>query len=280
MTEPRVQGDLASFISSNRLRTGPWDDTTWMAPGAAPLVLNSMSGADIQCHLVMPDPPNKEKLLDPFGVAPADRTYPAMKTFAELQTITISSARSVSGVRRLGEVHTTGYVRGGRTIAGTLVFTTFSRDVFAEFYQISGYDNFSDPSAPFFVDQIPPFHILMTAHNEYGVSAQCALINVELTNFGTTLSIHDIIVESTYSYVAQFYYPFVQDYYAFDKLARGARLNIDAPASGDMNRGGAPTTNEEVSAGVSTKEDAVDVALVDSIVRRLSTRSFPWRVTS
>ena len=67
-----------------------------------------------------------------------------------------------------------------------MVFTTFTRDVFAEFYRVSGYDNFTDPTAPFFVDQIPQFHIMISAANEYGLHAQAALINVTLTNFGTT----------------------------------------------------------------------------------------------
>jgi len=168
---------------------------------------------------------------------PEEYDLPAMKTFAELQTLTISSARSVFGVRRLGEHHVHQYTRGARTIAGSMIFTTFTRDVFAEFYRVSGYDNFTDPTAPFFVDQIPPFHLLISAANEYGLHAQAALINVNLTNFGTTMSVHDLQLESTYTYVAQFFFPFIQDYRAFNLAAFQGMNGISRPLSSEITRG-------------------------------------------
>lgn len=221
------------------LRNGPFDDASFLTRdgSANRLVLNSFTGVDITCHLVMPKPPQQDRVVAELGMNPEEYDLPAMKTFAELQTLTISSARSVFGVRRLGEHHVHKYTRGARTIAGTMVFTTFTRDVFAEFYRVSGYDNFTDPSAPFFVDQIPPFHLLISAANEYGLHAQAALINVNLTNFGTTMSVHDLQLESTYTYVAQFFFPFVQDYRAFQSAVQRGSEIATRPLSSEITRG-------------------------------------------
>ena len=224
--------DAASDIAL-KLRDGPYDDASFLRKdgSAERLVLNSFTGADITCYLVMPTQPNQKEILSGYGINPAEYPLPALKQFAELQTLTISSARSVFGVRRLGEVHVHQYTRGGRTIAGTMIMTTFSRDVFAEFYRLHGRDQFASPGAPFFVDQIPPFHLMLMAENEYGVQANAALINVSLTNFGTTMSIHDLQVEATYTYVAQFFFPFVQDYRAFQNIVIAGQRSFMTPLS-------------------------------------------------
>jgi hypothetical protein len=198
---------------------GPYDDASWLSPGAGQLVLNSFTGADMTCYALLPEPPNKDEVLRGLGHDPESYQYPAVTQFAELETISISSARSVFPVRRLGENHVHKYTRGGRTIAGTMVFTTFSRDVFSTMYRLHGGENFSS-NAPFFVDQIPPFHLLLSGMNEYGVRASAALINVTLSNWGTTFSVHDLKVESTYTYVAQFFFPLVQDYKAFERIVK------------------------------------------------------------
>lgn len=185
----------------------------FLSDHAGKLVLNSFSGADITCSIVVPRPrwvQLKAKTQDPKAV-----DLPTLRVFAEIETLSISSARDVFPVRRLGESHVHAYTRGSRTIAGTMVFTTMSRDVFAEFYHYSEMDSLQAENAPMHVDQMPPFHILITAHSEYGTIASAALLNVTLTNWGTTLSIHDLKVESTYSYVAQHFLPFVQDYSGF-----------------------------------------------------------------
>lgn len=211
-----------------KLPRGFYDDASFVnANGGGPLVLNSFTGVDISAYILMP----KDSTV---GSDESDHAFPAIKQFAELETVSISSARSVFPVRRLGEDHVHRYTRGGRTIAGTMVFTTFSRDVFAEFYRQTDHDRFNGQS-PFFVDQIPPFHLLFAAANEYGVIANAALINVTLSNWGTTLSVHDLKIESTYTYVAQFFLPFVQDYSNFIQKVSALNVKQDEPLSQSMN---------------------------------------------
>lgn len=193
------------------------------------LVLNSMSGADVTCSVVVPRPAGWKEYLQASGLSEAEYDLPILKVWAEIETISISSARSVFPVRRLGEHHVHEYTRGSRSVAGSLIFTTFNRDVFADLYRAWPGESFygADRNPPMHVDQMPPFHIFLHGTTEYGTIAQAALINVSLTNFGTTFSIHDLKSESTYSYVAQFFYPWVQNTRDFQTMVKRA-VALDA----------------------------------------------------
>ena len=192
---------------------------------------NSFSGSDIQCLMFMPRFLPEEQ--EAIGSGPGTGSLKEMTTykiFAEIQTITVSSTRNVFPIRRLGESHAHKYTRGARTIAGTLVFSVLNQDVMADFYR--RHTGEVDTSAPFFVDQIPPFTITAMAENEYGGVASAALVNVHLTNFGQTISVDDIFMESTYSYVAEHYFPFVDDPREFlRRLDLEYKGPMDAPFS-------------------------------------------------
>lgn len=197
---------------------------------------NSFSGSDIQCLMFMPrfTPTEREAIGSGPGTG-ALKEMTTYKIFAEIQTITVSSTRNVFPVRRLGESHAHKYTRGARTIAGTLVFSVLNQDVMSDFYR--RHTGEVDTSAPFFVDQIPPFSITAMAENEYGGVASAILVNVHLTNFGQTISVDDIFMESTYSYVAEHYFPFVDNPREFirrlDLEYKGA---MDTPFSSKWNR--------------------------------------------
>lgn len=157
------------------------------------LQYSSFSGADCRCAIWIP--PTKNRLTG---------TY---KLWSELQTITISSERPAGPVRTLGRAAVRDYVRGVRTIAGTMIFSVLDRDVFAEVYQQTDAEGRSE--YPLYVDEIPNFNIIITATNEMGMQATAVVIDCILTNFGTTFSIDDIMLESTYTYVAKYVHPFV-----------------------------------------------------------------------
>ena len=128
----------------------------------------------------------------------------------KLQTLTVSSARSVSPVRRLGETTPTAYTRGSRTIAGSMVFTTGLRDAFVNALTKSIDDGEPIREPVLFVDQLPKFSMVLQANNELGGISTALLVNMTLTNFGTTFSIDDIYTESTFTYVAEQYMPLSQ----------------------------------------------------------------------
>lgn len=183
------------------------------SPDPAPLVYNSFSGADLQCLMYMETPSWPERRMTGDTGHDTNSRIANWKLFAELQTLTISSTRNVFPVRRLGESHSHAYTRGARTIAGTMIFGMLNRDVMAEFYR--RWSGEVQEDAPFFVDQIPPFSIFIHGANEYGGVTNAALIDVTLVNYGQTLSVDDIYLESTYSYVARHFFPFVEDTAAF-----------------------------------------------------------------
>ena len=87
--------------------------TTYVA-GDSPLT--GFSGADIKASVTIT--PERSK-------SPGQQ---ALKTFAELQTITITSHRGAGAVRCLGESHVRDYTRGTRTFGGTLVFSVLEKD--------------------------------------------------------------------------------------------------------------------------------------------------------
>ena len=89
-----------------------------------------------------------------------------------------------------------------------MIFSVLDRDVFADFYA-KNYDREAPADYPCFVDMIPEFHIVISALNEFGSSASCAIMGVTLTNMGTTYSIDDLMLEATYTYVARFVHPFM-----------------------------------------------------------------------
>lgn len=157
---------------------------------------NSYSGADVSIYLLFDRADIKAKYRD---------FYP----FREIQTLSVSSARSVHPVRRLGESHVVEYTRGARTIAGTMVCVSGDRDPFAKASLKSIREKAS--SEPFFTDELGMFSILIICSDEYGHVSHAALSDITITNFGQTFSEGDMFLENTYTYVARFYHPLLPD---------------------------------------------------------------------
>lgn len=159
----------------------------------------SYSGSDVICLVYIPEQSN--------GMV---KNQGYIEIEEKLQTLTVSSARSVSPVRRLGETTPTAYTRGSRTIAGSMVFTTGLRDAFINALSKSAGDGEPMREPVLFVDQLPKFSMVLQANNELGGISTAMLVNITLTNFGTTFSIDDIYTESTFTYVAEQYMPLSQ----------------------------------------------------------------------
>lgn len=177
-------------------RSSDWNSGKMTMPVHSPVgpsSQRSFSGADIRCVV---------HVLGNGGM-----TVPVL--LADVQTLSYSTHRDKFPVRALGHTYPRGYTRGGRTIAGSMVFTMFDREVLWRIIQNYKYDtemnegevDFSSYSP--MLDQIPPFDITITFANEYGDVANMALYGVEIVDEGTVLSIDDIMVEKTCSFVAR-----------------------------------------------------------------------------
>lgn len=158
---------------------------------------------------------------------------PKFKIFADLQTISISSTRSVSPVRVFGRSSPLGYTRGARTFAGSLVFATIKKDPFLDVVDAGVAESFVNATTSLVADQLPPFSIIITACNEAGAVASQIIHGITITNYGTTYSVDDLYTETTYTYVATDIVPLTagsarQD---INKIAK----NVIAPLGGYFN---------------------------------------------
>lgn len=148
------------------------------------------------------------------AVATDSRTG-ASKVFANLSTLSYSIHREKFPVRALGSTYAKDYTRGPRTIAGTLVFTVFDKYALWDIAAAKAkYDTGIGESAHSLLgDQMAPFNISCVFTNELGDISTLTLYNVELVDEGQVMSINDIYIESTHSFVARdidVMYPFSQ----------------------------------------------------------------------
>ena len=130
------------------------------------------------------------------------------KELVELTTLSISIHRASTPARGLGFIGAKGYARGGRTIAGTMVFTQFSQEVLFEFLNplLMGY-NLSKDTNYVKLDQLPLFNMTLFFSNEYGYMSYRRLYGVNFITDGVIYSVNDLITEQTITYVASDFSP-------------------------------------------------------------------------
>lgn len=123
----------------------------------------------------------------------------------ECQTITYSIYRPITPVFNLGSAKASGYVRGPRTLAGSIIFTVFDRHILLRaFYEAF---NNANPDAKclqhsILPDELPPFDLQVTFMNEYGQSSVLVIHGVYMTSEGQVMSVEDMITENTMQYLA------------------------------------------------------------------------------
>jgi len=138
---------------------------------------------------------------------------PAAIEIGSIQTITFSIFREKFPIRTLGRTYARGYTRGSRTIAGSMIFTMLWAHALHELTSLrlalynaevsdSG-ESFMPENAAVIMDQLPPMDFTLLAANELGDMSQMRLYGVEFVTEGTTMSIHDLLTETTSQYVAQ-----------------------------------------------------------------------------
>ena len=156
----------------------------------------SFAGVDIQATMVLPKIANTS-----YG---ADGDFIEL---GELQTISYSVHRENSPVRTLGHVNPRGFVKGSRTIAGSLIFTVFNEYAF---YRIKAFkDALLNKNYAPLSDMLPPFDVVLSFFNEYGLAAKMKIYGITIVDEGQTMSVDDLITEQTYTYMARGIQPLV-----------------------------------------------------------------------
>ena len=244
---------------------------------AAKIAGLSFSGADVKAYATIPYVHFKNGTFNGGG----DHQLPPLVRLHDLQTISISVYREKSPVRALGHRNVRGFSRGGRTIAGSLIFalidehplqTLLDTWVYEYSYDIGYWDGHNFP------DQIPPFNI----HLVYAAELPSAIdpklnyrkesptpafgtiniLGVDFTNDGMVTSIEDLLTENTYQYMAR-------DLHIFsgDRNSRGPKEVFSS-----INSGGAEITSDEMR--IASKIGAlqsIDPGLSESQARSLET---------
>lgn len=145
----------------------------------------SFSGCDMVATLLIPNKNNTKKSAYAIG---------------ELQTISYSIHMDRKPIRSIGNINAKDYVMGPRTIAGSLVFAVFNKHFANKIMKdIAGT---IDNGYSFLIDEIPPFDIILSLANEYGLRSRIVIYGVRLVNEGQVMSINDVYTENTYQFVA------------------------------------------------------------------------------
>lgn len=117
-----------------------------------------------------------------------------------LTTLSHSVYREKKPVPLLGKINTGGYTRGMRSIAGTMVFTLISQHLIEDICEQIPYLN---EHGKLKADELPFFDIMIIAANEYGAASQMMIYGAEFFEDGQVLSVQDIYIENTFSFVAR-----------------------------------------------------------------------------
>lgn len=145
----------------------------------------SFSGTDIVATILMPNVKTGGNIIYTVG---------------ELQTISYSIHQDRYPVRSIGNINAKDYVMGPRTIAGSLVFAVFNKHFANKI--MKDLSSAVDPGYSFLMDELPPFDIVLTFANEYGLRSKQTIYGVRLINEGQVMSINDVYTENTYQFVA------------------------------------------------------------------------------
>lgn len=170
-----------------------------------PITYTSFSGTDIAAQILLP---NEDAPLD----------------LGELQTVSYSIHRENKPIRVLGRTNVRGFIRGPRTIAGSMIFTVFNAYAFyrlAQYKQlVYGTRSGIQPMFPL-ADMLPPFDMVLTFSNEYGQFARMKIMGMVIVDEGSTMSVEDIITEQTFTFMAAGIQPLTSYYPAVAKYLRG-----------------------------------------------------------
>lgn len=169
---------------------------------------NSYAGVDMIAQIITPtDPPI---------------------IIGELQTVSYSMHRENVPVRIIGHVSPIGFVKGPRTIAGSLIFTVFDSYFF---YKLPSYQAALTRGIYPVADMMPPFDIVVSMQNEYGSTSKLKIFGVTIVDEGAALSIDDLITEQTYSYMARGVMPIIteaEDLVRFQRIFSSSQVQLDS----------------------------------------------------
>lgn len=127
---------------------------------------------------------------------------------ATAHTLSVQTFREKFAVRACGFAQPKGFTRGNRTIGGSIIFTVFNEHALAPFLHypptcFAHERGISGKRA--FIDQLPPMTISVRFANEFGSISELVIYGLEFVDDGMVMSIEDMFLENTCSYIARDY---------------------------------------------------------------------------
>lgn len=117
-----------------------------------------------------------------------------------LSTISYSTFRIKKPVPLISEINVSGYTKGIRTVAGTMVFTLINQHWVNELIDaipcLKQFENLKP-------DELPLFDLLIVSANEYGSSISGQIHGVDITDDAGVISVQDMYLENTISFLAR-----------------------------------------------------------------------------
>lgn len=142
---------------------------------------DSYSGTDIAATILLP---GEEKPLH----------------LGDIHTLSYSTHRENTPVRYLGHSNPCGWVKGPRTIAGSMVFTQFNNYTW---YRLDRFRAQINKGMYPLADMLPPFDIVLTFANESGSFSKMKVLGVTIVDEGAAMSVDDLMIECDYTFMAQ-----------------------------------------------------------------------------
>lgn len=117
-----------------------------------------------------------------------------------LTTISYSMYRDKKPVALVGKVNVSGYTRGMRVIAGSMVFTLINQHLTKDLVEQVPYLNTHGKMK---ADELPLFDIMIISSNEYGFATRMMIYGIDITDDAQVLTIQDLFTENTFNFVAR-----------------------------------------------------------------------------
>lgn len=117
-----------------------------------------------------------------------------------LTTVSYSMYRDKKPVTLVGKINVSGFTRGMRIIAGSLVFTLInqhlSKDIVEQVDYIKAHSKIK-------ADELPPFDIMVVCANEYGQTSRMMIYGIDITDDSQVVSVEDMYTENVFNFVAR-----------------------------------------------------------------------------
>jgi hypothetical protein len=170
-----------------------------------------------------------------------------------LTTISYSMYRDKKPVPLVGKINISGYTRGMRVIAGSMIFTLinqhFTKDLLEQVPYLKAHGKIK-------ADELPLFDIMVISANEYGAATKMMIYGIDITDDAQVLSVEDLFTENTFNFVARD----IDEFTAYDSIVMkgGSRaksvVNTVMPYDFDIDN---YNTARELVTGNMTNKDLI-----------------------